>query len=348
MHIHQRLLRLAGALLALISVSATAAELATAKVREASGAGVYVAEAVAESVQQSVIAAQVAGRIEQLSVQAGDRVHKGQVLVRIDSQAAAQQASASQAQVASARAQLDVARKELERQQQLFRKNYLSQAALDQAEAQFKATEAALRGSTAQAGVASTQTGFYTLTAPYSGTVASVAAEVGEMALPGKILLTLYDPAQMRVVASLPQSRVAQLAKPPAVRIELPSLPESQRWQQAVAVTVLPTADAGSQSVQVRLGLPPMSAAVTPGMFARAQFTLAAGDQPRLLIPQRAVVRRTELSAVYVVSAKDGRQSAQLRQVRLGRPQGEDVEVLAGLSAGESVALDPVAAARAN
>lgn len=349
MHIHQRLFRLSGALLALMSLSANAAELATDKVRETSGASVYVAEGVAESVQQSVIAAQVAGRIEQLSVKAGDRVQKGQLLVRIDSQAAAQQASASQAQVASAKAQLDVARKELERQQQLFKKNYLSQAALDQAEAQFKATEAALRGSTAQAGVASTQTGFYTLTAPYSGTVASVTAEVGEMALPGKVLLTIYDPAQMRVVASLPQSRVAQLAKPPVVRVELPSLPENQRWQQAASVNVLPTADAGSQSVQVRLGLPPMNGAVTPGLFARAQFTLASGDQPRLLIPQRAVVRRTELTAVYVVSAKEGGQAgqvAQLRQVRLGRPQGDDIEVLAGLSAGESVALDPVAAAR--
>lgn len=347
MHNHQRLVRLVGALFASMSLSAGAAELATAPVREMSGAGVYVAEGVAESVQQSVIAAQVAGRIEQLSVKAGDRVHKGQLLVRIDSQAAAQQASASQAQVVSAKAQLEVARKEFERQQQLFRKNYLSQAALDQAEAQFKATEAALRGSTAQAGVASTQTGFYTLVAPYSGTVASVSAEVGEMALPGKTLLTIYDPAEMRVVASLPQSRVAQLAKPPVARIELPSLPDNQRWQQAASVTVLPTADAGSQSVQVRLALPRSAVSVTPGMFARAQFSLASSGEPaRLLIPQRSVVRRTELNAVYVVTVKEGRPSAQLRQIRLGRPQGDDVEVLAGLVAGERVALDPVAAAR--
>lgn len=68
------------------------------------------------------------------------------------------------------------------------------------------------------------------------------------MALPGKVLLTIYDPAQMRVVASLPQSRVAQLAEPPAMRIELPSLPENLRWQQAASVTVLPTADAGGQA----------------------------------------------------------------------------------------------------
>lgn len=330
-------------LMALGSALAGAAELATVPVRATSGGAVYVAEAVVESVQQSVISAQVAGRITQLTVKAGDRVQKGQLLVKIDSQAAAQQANVSQAQVSSAKAQLDVARKEFERQQYLFQKRYLSQAALDQAEAQFKATEAAVRGSTAQAGAASTQTGFYTLTAPYSGTVAEVSSEVGEMALPGKPLLTLYDPAEMRVVASLPQSKVAQLSAQAAVKLELTALPEAQRWQTAKSVDVLPTADAGSQSVQVRLPFPAVAARVTPGMFARAHFPLAGDKTARLLIPQRAVVRRTELTAVYVVPSGG---AVQLRQVRLGKTNGDDVEVLAGLSSGESVALDPIAAAR--
>ena len=320
-----------------------AADLATAKVREINGGEIYVAEAVVESVQQSVISAQVAGRITQLTVKAGDRVQKGQLLVKIDSQAAAQQANVSQAQVSSAKAQLDVARKEFERQQYLFQKRYLSQAALDQAEAQFKATEAAVRGSTAQAGAASTQTGFYTVTAPYAGTVAEVPSEMGEMALPGKPLLTLYDAAEMRVVASLPQSKAAQLSTQAVVKLELTALPEAQRWQQAMSVDVLPTADAVSQTVQVRLPLPTLTGRVTPGMFARAHFALPGDKQARLLIPQRAVVRRTELMAVYVVPSSG---PVQLRQVRLGKSTGDDVEILAGLSAGESVALDPVAAAR--
>ena len=330
-------------LVILCSVLANAAELATAKVREMSSGDIFVAEGVVEAVQQSVISAQVLGRITQLTVRAGDRVQKGQQLVKIDSQAAAQQANVSQAQVSSTKAQLDVARKEFERQQYLFKKTYLSQAALDQAEAQFKATEAAVRGSSAQAGAADTQTGFYTLTAPYSGTVADVAATVGEIALPGKPLLTLYDPSKMRVVASLPQSRVAQLSSKAVVRLELTAFPEAQRWQQAKSITVLPTADSGSQSVQVRLALPDSTAHFTPGMFARAHFPLEGDQQARLLIPLHAVVRRIELTAVYVVTSKE---QVQLRQIRLGKQQGDDIEVLAGVSAGESVALDPVAAAR--
>ena len=237
-----------------------------------------------------------------------------------------------------------MARKELARQRHLFQKRYISQAALDQAEAQFKATEAGVRGSLAQAGAAHTQTGFFTLTAPYSGTVAEVTAEVGDMALPGKPLLTVYDPAAMRVVAPLPQGKKALLASQTPVRLELPALPEAQRWQQARSVNLLPTADAGSQTIQVRLSLPQLGAQLMPGMFARAYFPLAGDSHPRLLVPRQAIVRRTELNAVYVVTPQN---QVQLRQVRLGRQLGDEVEILAGVQAGEAVALDPIAASRA-
>ncbi|MDR3410933.1 MAG: efflux RND transporter periplasmic adaptor subunit [Formivibrio sp.] len=330
-------------LMMLSSVIAGAAELATGLVRDTRGGDIHIADGVVEAVRQSVISAQVAGRITQLTVKAGDRVKQGQVLVKIDSQAATQQANVSLAQVSAAKAQLEVARKELARQQHLFQKQYISQAALDQAEAQFKATEAGVRGMLAQAGAANTQTGFFTLVAPYAGTVAEVSTEVGDMALPGKPLLTLYDPSEMRVVAALPQSKVTQLSVQAVVRLELTTLPDAQRWQQARSINILPMADAGSQTMQVRLGLPALTVPVTPGMFARAYFPLAGDKQSRLLIPLRAVVHRTELTAVYVVTPKG---QVQLRQVRLGKQQGDDIEALAGVSAGERVALDPIAASR--
>ena len=321
---------------------ADAPSLASASVRVEAGGGVHVAEAVVEAVRQSVISAQVSGRITALSVKAGDIVRKGQVLVRIDAQAATQQVTASQAQVEESKAQLDVARKTLERQRQLFRQHYISQAAFDQAEAQFKVTEAGVRGSIAQAGAATTQTGFYSLAAPFDGVVAEVSTEQGDMAMPGKPLLTVFDPAAMRVVATLPQSRVAGLVDKAEVRIELSALPEAQRQQIARSVTVLPMADAATHTVQVRLGLPSGLAGLVPGMFARASFSLQGDGRRRLLVPAQAVVRRSELEAVYVL--KDSR--AQLRQVRLGKPVGNDIEILAGLEGNERVALDPVAASR--
>jgi RND family efflux transporter MFP subunit len=330
------------AFIAALPMVAFAGDLATAPVVEQRGGDVYVAEGSVEAVRQSVVSPQVAGRITQLSVKAGDMVQKGQLLVRIDAQAAAQQANASQAQVESAQAQLNVATREFERQQQLFRKQYISQAALDQAEAQFKATAAAVRGSVAQAGAASTQTSFFTIVAPFSGMVAEVPSELGDMAMPGKPLLTVFDPSAMRVVANLPQSKLAQLQSKNEVRLEISGLPEGQRSVVAKTTTVLPTADPSTHTVQVRLGLPATVTKALPGMFARAYFAMQGDARSRLVIPTKAVIQRTELEAVYVVDK--GR--ALLRQVRLGKVMGDTVEVLSGLTAGENVALDPVAAAQ--
>lgn len=330
-------------LLALVSFAGQAAGLVSVPVRVQNGGGLYAAEGVVEAVRQSVMSPQVAGLITQIAVKAGDRVKKGQLLVRIDSRAAAQQASASAAQVEAARAQLEVAKKEFERQQQLFKKQYISEAALEQAQAQYKATEAAVRGTLAQAGAANTQTGFFTLSAPYGGVVAEVGAEQGDMAMPGKPLLTVYDPTALRVTAPLPQSRVGALPAKAQVQVDIPGLAAEQRRQTVQSIQVLPTADPVSHTVQVRLGLGPAAAQAVPGMFARAYFPLTGESRQHLLIPASAVLQRSELMAVYVLDVH-GR--ALLRQVRLGELQGEEVEVLSGLSAGERVATDPAAAAR--
>jgi hypothetical protein len=105
-------------------------------------------------------------------------------------------------------------------------------------------------------------------------------------------------------------------------------------------VTVVPAADPRTHTTRVRIELPEDVRGVYPGVFARAHFVV--GSAPRLLVPREAVLRRSEVTAVYVIDAKG---YPQLRQVRLGAAADEQsVEVLAGLKAGERVALDPVKA----
>jgi multidrug efflux pump subunit AcrA (membrane-fusion protein) len=153
----------------------------------------------------------------------------------------------------------------------------------------------------------------------------------------GKPLMTGFDPAQMRVVVDVPQYRLADIGVHPQAVIELPSL---NRRVPATSVTVLPSADVRTHTTQVRANLPANEAGVYPGMFVRVRFTI--GKASKLLIPSSAVVRRSEVVAVYVV---DDQGVARLRQVRLGEPAGQDeVEVLAGLNPGEKVALDPIKA----
>ena len=120
----------------------SAAGLASVAVSSASGGETSGYDGVVEAVRQTVIAAQVPGAVLALKVKAGDSVKAGQVLARLDARGALQTAAAGDAQVRAARAELDVATREVERQRQLFTRQYISQAALDRAEAQFKATDA--------------------------------------------------------------------------------------------------------------------------------------------------------------------------------------------------------------
>jgi membrane fusion protein, multidrug efflux system len=184
--------------------------------------------------------------------------------------------------------------------------------------------------------------------APYGGTVAEVSVVLGDMALPGRPLLTVYDPAALRISAAVPQTVAARLPKgqPLQVEVELPGLggAGSAGRIRPLRAQLLPTVDPATHTLELRLDLPAATpAGVQPGMFARAWLPDMANGDTRLYVPARAVVRRAELTAVYVINS-DGR--ALLRQVRLGRSDGERVEVLAGVAAGERVALDPQAAAR--
>jgi multidrug efflux system membrane fusion protein len=315
--------------------------LASAAVASSASAETAGYDGVVEAVRQTVIAAQVAGAVVALPVKAGDRVKAGQVLLRLDARAAEQQAGAAAAQVQAARATQDAATKEFERQKQLFHTNYISQAALERAEAQYKSAQAEAAAQVATAGAARTQSGFYVVKAPYDGIVSNVSVVLGDMAMPGRALLTVYDPGALRITAAVPQTAALRLAaQGPAPQAELPGVASARiapvRWQ------LLPAVDPATHTLELRLDLPPGTAAA-PGLFARAWLPGSAGDTPRLSVPAQAVVRRAELSGVYVIGA-DGRPL--LRQVRLGPTRGEQVEVLSGLGAGERVALDPQAAAR--
>ncbi|MDA0629424.1 biotin/lipoyl-binding protein, partial [Acinetobacter baumannii] len=112
-----------------------------------------------------------------LPVKAGDRVKAGQLLARLDARAAEQQAGAAAAQVEAARAAQQVATLEVQRQRQLFACRFISQAALDQAEAQFKTATAQANAQMAAAQAARTESGYFAVKAPYD----AVVTEVGVM-----------------------------------------------------------------------------------------------------------------------------------------------------------------------
>jgi len=325
-------------LLAAAPLAAALAQPATAPVALRDVDDVYAADGIVEAVRQSTVAAQIAGRIVELRADAGDRVAKGQVLARIDEREAAQVVASNEAQIARATADLANAKANLDRNRKLLERQYISQAAVDRSQAEHDAALAALAAAKAGTGAAAAARSYTLIAAPFAGVIAERSVALGEMAQPGRALFTLFDPAELRVVASVPEDVIARI-RPRGAAAELPAL---GRTVPATSVTVLPAADARTHTKLVRLDLPDGAATrgAYPGMFARALFP--TGSAQKLVIPERAVARRSEVAGVYVVTPAG---EIRFRQLRLGERTADGaIEVLAGLRAGEQVALDPVAA----
>lgn len=355
--------RLASLLLALSafgyapSVSAAEAAIPVWQVSASQKPGVFVADAVVEAVRDAKISSQVAGRITRLGVVAGDKVSAGSALLSVDTSVVQQQVAASQAQLAQTQAQAAVARSEFERAQLLFKKNYLSQSALDQSSAQLKAADAQVKALQAQLASMQAQTALHSIKAPFNGVVAQVLVSLGDSANPGQPLLSLYDPSALRLSAQIPESIAQRLLTDQAPQLAL-NQADNQAIQglsaaAALRLQVLPAVDPQSRTVTVRVALPAGITALSPGQAGKlslplradspAEASKAAASAAQIWIPQAAVVHRGELTAVYVQIKPE---EFRLRQVRLGKTQGQQVQVLSGLLGQEKIALEPIAAAR--
>ena len=177
---------------------------------------------------------------------------------------------------------------------------------------------------------------YTTVRAPYAGVVTARHVQVGESVAPGVPLVTVAALGALRVVADVPQSLILQAR---AARRAV--VYAGGRRIDTAGITFFPAAQAGG-TFRVRVDLPGGVEGLAPGMYVR--IGLVTGEATALEVPATAVVERSELRAVYVVTP-DG--AVRLRQVRLGRERDGRYEVLAGLVAGDVIALDPSAAVAA-
>jgi RND family efflux transporter MFP subunit len=298
-------------------------------------------DGVIQPVRQSTVSAQASGRIVTLAVKAGDRVRAGQLLATIDDRETQVGMQRSQAQVAQSDAEFRNAQLSLERTRELQAKGFVSKAALDVAETQLKGAQAGRDQAGAGARQSALSQGYTRVTAPYDGWVLQTHAEAGDLAVPGKPILTVYAPQPLRAVVQVPASRDDLARHASQIEIQVEAELGQGRWVTPVARSAMPAADPVSQTVEWRLELSSKAVQhLIPGEQVRVRFV---GSQAvsRMVVPTSAVLRRGELTAVYVANDK----GFALRAVRLGADHGDaGVEVMAGLVQGERVALDPVRA----
>ena len=293
-------------------------------------------DGVVEAVMQSTLSSQIAGRVLSLNVKAGDRVKAGQVLATIDDRETQTGVLRSQAQLQQSDAELRQLQIALKRTQDLKAQGFVSAAALDLAEAQYKAAQAGRDSAGATTQQAKVAQSFSKITAPYDAWVLETSAQAGDLALPSKPLMTVYAPQPLRVVMQWPASEKNSLPKLQDIQIQM-----GTETVKPVAMQVMPNADGVSQTIGIKLDLPRTGVALqaAPGMQVRVRTAGIA--QAKGLVPASAILRRGEITAVYVAQGN----GFAMKLVRLGADHGSaGVEIWAGLKEGELIAVDAIQA----
>lgn len=289
-----------------------------------------------EAVNHATVAAQTSGRVTAIYFDVGDHVPAGAVLIRL--RATEQHAALQQAKAAwsTADARASEAQTRYRRILDMYDRQVVPKASLDQATADRDAAVAQLSAARAAVDSAAQGVDYTEIRAPYAGVVTQRLVEVGETVAPGTPLMSGVSLQQLRVAVDIPQSVVDAVRRNMKAAVYFDG-----RRIEATHVTVFPVASTSSNSFRAWLDLPADIARVYPGMFVKAG--LVTGERDRLLVPASAIVRRSSVTAVYLILAGGW---TSMQQVRLGEPIGNSFEVLSGLVPGDRVALDPLAAMR--
>ena len=284
-----------------------------------------------QAVNSAELSTRMMGFVNKVHVDVGDKVRKGQLLVSInnaDLQAKRAQANAS---ITEATAAFNSAQKDYNRFKNLFADNSVSQKEMDDMTARFERAKARLEVAKQMKNEVNSQFAYSNITAPFSGVVTSKNIDAGDMANPGMPLISVETPGKFEVVAMVPENEITQIKSGIKVNVIINSI--DQTLKGTVMEVSTSAKNTGGQYL-VKIALEKTDVNILSGMFATVQFPIAKTTQTdRILIPMDAIITRGQLSGVYTVSQNN---TALLRWLRLGRPFGDEVEVLSGLSADES------------
>lgn len=305
------------------------------------------------------VEAQVTGRVLKILVRPGDQVDTGEPLIELDSRAskvrmerAAQNVASAESAVGQARESLLAAKARFSKEESTYRrmkslheKQVVTTEELEQAETAYLQAKAmlgqaedALDGARSRlkearkgAQEAEIVAGYTTIIAQESGVVARRKAEPGDLAFPGKELLTLQTGGSLRLEAMVREGLISKVHIGDSLPVNISAL-GSQGELEGTVEEIEPLADPTTRSFMVKAGIP-VEPGLYPGMFGRLYIPLDKTET--VLVPEEAVIRVGQLETVMVKSPSGWKQIF----VRTGKKFDGMVEILSGLSGGETLGL---------
>ena len=333
---------------------------ATSAVRKDTFDALYQASGTVRGRNTAVLTSKAAGYVRSVRVQPGDRVVAGQLLAVLeanDVEASVRRARAGLEQAIEAQTEAQnslkasavaatLAHSTQTRVATLFAEKAVPQQEFDAAEArasgavaqeemaQARLRSAASRIDQAKAEVSEAQAtlDYARITSPFTGRVLERKVDPGNLASPGMALLVVGEEGKLRVEASVDESHASTVSVGDVASVAIDALPAPLR---GTVGEVVPSVDVASRAFQVKVDLPSELAALRPGMFARVSFRV--GTREHLVVAATAITSSGSLDRVFVVEGD----RARLRMVTVGEAQGQSIDVLSGLAAGERVVTAP-------
>jgi len=294
---------------------------------------VILASGEVEAVQTANISTRVMSRITQIFVKTGDRVNKGQLLVRVwDEDIKAKRAQAD-AMIAEAEGAYATAQRDYDRFNNLYKQQSATAKEVDNVTLQHSSAEARLAAAKQMRSEVNAILSYSSLTAPFSGVVTQKLAEVGSIANPGMPILTIEQNGILQVSASVAESDISNIHLGDVANVQIKSAGE---FLDGKIIQINPSSQFSGGQYIVKISIPGTAKKeVYAGMFASVSIPMKDIRQDKndvVLVPLSAIFNRDELTGIYTVSANN---TALLRWIRLGKTYGDKVEVISGLSKNE-------------
>jgi len=279
------------------------------------------------AVHETAIASKILAKVVEVAVIAGQKVTTGEILMKLDDEDLRARLKQARASADAARSARDQAKIEYDRVEQLIARDAAASIEWDRVQTALRTADAELARANQSVAEAETVLSYATITSPLDGVVVDKRVEAGDTATPGQVLLKLYDPTRMQLVASVRESLTHRLSVGQTIGVNVDTLDYTC---DGLVSEIVPEAESTSRSFSVKV-TGPCPPGVYAGMFGRIIIPL--DPESVLLIPGSAIARIGQLDLVQVVS--DGR--LQRRAIKVGRMIDDQVEVLSGLRANERV-----------
>jgi RND family efflux transporter MFP subunit len=290
------------------------------------------------AVQQATVSAQTSGVVREINVDVDDFVNEGDIFLRLSDTQQQADLSEAKANKAEAQAKLKQAQQEYNRVKGVFKRKLVAKAEMDKATATLKSARARFASTKANLARAQEKIEYTQVRAPYSGLVTRRLVELGEFVNVGQALMAGISLDRLRVVVDVPQRLINRIRSNNQARLILEGA--KLRVVPVSKITFFPFADPLTNTFKIRIDLKEKIDNLFPGMFVKVAFS--TGKAEHLVVPEIAVAYRGEVTGIYVI---DSQNRPHFRHIRLGRYTGDDKRViLAGLSEGEQIALDPIGA----